>query len=100
KPGATAPSFVLNLPENTIESYQMPHMRRIVLLHFWSSNVIKSRSANKFLNRLAERYKNSVYRNADGFEIIYIAVKTYKYSWADAIKNDTLTNFTHGIAMR
>lgn len=100
KPGSRAPSFILNLQENTIQSYTMPYMRRIILLHFWSSNVKKSRIANKHLNRLAERYKNSQYRSADGFEIIAVAVQTDKNAWKEAIATDTLTNFIHGIAIR
>lgn len=100
KPGSRAPSFILNLRENTIQSFTMPYMRRLVLLHFWSSNVKKSRTLNKYLRRLAERYKNSQYRSADGFEIIAIAVQTDKNAWKEAITHDTLTNFTHGIALR
>lgn len=100
KVGAHAPSFIVNLQENTIQSITMPYMRKIVLLHFWSSNVKKSRTANKLLNKLAERYKNAQYRNADGFEIIAIAVQTDRNAWKEAIANDTLTNFTHAIALR
>lgn len=100
KAGSRAPSFILNLQENTIQSYTMPYMRRIILLHFWSSNVKKSRVANKYLNRLAERYKNAQYRNAEGFEIIAVAVQTDKNAWKEAIITDTLSNFTHGIAIR
>ena len=57
KPGSHAPSFILSLQENTIQSFTMPYMRRIILLHFWSTSVKKSRTANKYLSRLAERYK-------------------------------------------
>jgi len=100
KEGSRAPSFILNLQENTIQSFTMPYMRSIILLHFWSSNVKKSRTANKLLNKLAERYKTAQYRNADGFQIIAIAVQTDKNAWKEAISSDTLTNFTHGIAIR
>jgi outer membrane protein OmpA-like peptidoglycan-associated protein len=100
KPGTRAPSFILNLHENTIQSFTMPYMRRIVLLHFWSTSVKKSRTLNKYLSRLAERYKNAQYRSADGFEIVAIAVQTDKKAWKEAIINDTLTQFTHGIALR
>ena len=100
KPGSRAPSFILNLQENTIQSYTMPYMRRILLLHFWSSTVKKSRTSNRLLNRLAERYKNAQYRNAESFEIIAIAVQTDKNAWKEAIALDTLSQFTHGIALR
>lgn len=100
KVGSRAPSFILNLQENTIQSFNMPYMKRIVLLNFWSSNIKKTKTTNRYLNRLAERYKNTVYKNADGFEIISVAVQNDRHAWNDAIKNDTLTNFTHGIAIR
>ncbi len=63
KSGSRAPSFILNLQENTIQSFTMPYMRKIILLHFWSSNVKKSKSVNKYLNRITERYKNAQYSN-------------------------------------
>ncbi len=100
KSGSRAPSFILNLQENTIQSFTMPYMRKIILLHFWSSNVKKSKSVNKYLNRITERYKNAQYRSADGFQVISIAVQTDKNAWKEAIAADTLTNFTHGIAIR
>lgn len=100
KPGKQAPSFILNVQANTIQSFTMPYMRKIVLLHFWSSNVKKSRVVNRYLNRLSERYKNAQYRNADGFEILSVAVQTDKNAWKEAITLDTLVNFTHGIAIR
>lgn len=100
KAGTRAPSFILNLQENSIKSFTMPYLRHIVLLHFWSSNVKKSRTANRHLNRLAERYKNAQYRSAEGFEIISIAVQTDRNAWKEVIIADTLTQFTNGIAIR
>jgi outer membrane protein OmpA-like peptidoglycan-associated protein/thiol-disulfide isomerase/thioredoxin len=100
KTGTKAPSFILTLQENSIQSFTMPYMKRIVLLHFWSSNVSKTREANKYLNRIAQRYKNAQYRSAEGFQIISVAVQTDRHAWANAISSDTLNNFTHGIALR
>lgn len=100
KPGDKAPSFILNLQKNSIQSVTMPYMRRIVLLHFWSSNVKKSTESNKYLNRLVNRYKHSQYRSAEGFEVISIAVQTDRNAWEKALETDTLHNFTNGIAFR
>jgi len=100
KPGDKAPAFVLNLQQNSIQSFSMPYLNRIVLLHFWSSTVSKSRAYNKYLNRLAGRYKNALYRSAEGFELIAIAVQSDKTAWNNTIKNDTLNNFVNGIANR
>ena len=100
KPGSIAPSFILNLKENSIRSFTMPYMRKIVLLHFWSTNIKKSRTVNRYLNRIGERYVSAQYRNAEGFEIISVAVQTDRNAWKEAILKDTLTNFTHVIALR
>ena len=100
KPGDKAPSFVLNLQQNSIQSFPMPYLSRIVLVHFWSSTVTKSKANNKFLNRLAGRYKNTLYRSAEGFEIIAIAVQSDKKAWVESITTDSLNNFINGVAVR
>ncbi len=100
KPGDKAPPFMLTLQQNTSQSFAMPYINRIVLLHFWSSTVSKSKAYNKYLNRLAARYKNALYRNADGFEVIAIGVQSDKTAWNETIKNDSLVNFINGIAFR
>lgn len=100
KVGDIAPSFVLNVQQNSIQSFNMPYMNRIVLIHFWSTNVAKSKANNKFLNRIAGRYKNALYRNAEGFEVIAVAVQSDKTAWNASIKEDSLNNFIHGVAFR
>lgn len=100
KPGDKAPSFILTLQKNSIQSFSMPYLNRIVLVHFWSSTVTKSKAYNKHLNRLTGRYKNALYRSAEGFETIAIAVQSDKNAWSETIKNDSLNNFINGIAFR
>jgi flagellar motor protein MotB len=100
KKGDHAPAFIMNVQQASIQSFPMPYLNRYVLLHFWSSTVHKSQGFNKYLNRLAGRYKNAMYRNAEGFEVIAIAVQSDKTAWAAAIKADTLENFINGIAVR
>ncbi|MCW3077645.1 MAG: hypothetical protein JWO32_2254 [Bacteroidetes bacterium] len=100
KPGDKAPSFMLTLQQNTSQSFAMPYLSRIVLVHFWSSTVTKSKAYNKYLNRLAGRYKNALYKNAEGFEVIAVAVQSDKNAWSETIKNDSLSNFINGLAYR
>jgi len=100
KVGDKAPTFLVNLQQNTIQSFSMPYLNRIVLLHFWSSTVTKSKQNNKFLNRLTGRYKNAMYRAAEGFEAIAVAVQSDKKAWMESIASDSITNFTNGIALR
>jgi len=100
KVGARAPSFIMNTQANSIQSFNMPYMKKIVLLHFWAGGVNKSRLANKYLSRLVERYNNSIYRTAEGFEVVAVAVQTDRLNWGSLIKEDSLANLTHGIALK
>lgn len=99
KNGDKAPAFVLNMKQGGIQGYSMPYLNRIILLHFWSSTVKKSRASHKPLMRLFNKYKNAMYRNADGFDIIAIAVQSDKNAWNDAITEDSL-DVVNGIATR
>lgn len=98
KVGDHAPSFILTLDKDVVQSYVFPYTKRIVMLHFWSSDNYTSRNYGKFLNGLAKRYKNVVYKTAYNFEVIAIAVQKDKKAWREAIISDSLTEFTNGIA--
>ncbi|MBL7901100.1 MAG: OmpA family protein [Bacteroidia bacterium] len=100
KPGEKAPPFVLNRGENAIQGFTMPYLNKIVMLHFWSSSNPNAGTNNRFLNSIAENYFESDFINAEGFEIISIAVQSDQKSWEETIQNDSLVNFVHGIAMK
>jgi len=100
KPGEKAPPFVLNRGENAIQGFTMPYLNKIVMLHFWSSSNPNAKTNNRFLNSIAENYFESDFINAEGFEIISIAVQSDQKSWEETIQNDSLVNFVHGIAMK
>src|SRR5688500_1873650 len=86
QPGKKAPSFILNVQANTIQSITFPYINCIVLVQFWNSTSWHSRAVNAQLKRLAQHYKNASYRNADNFEIIAIAVQSDRDGWRQAIK--------------
>lgn len=100
KIGDKAPACVLNMQHNSIQSFPMPYLGRIVLIHFWNNSNLQSKQSNIFLNKLIEQYKNANYRNAEGFEIITIAVQSDKKAWEESITKDSLTNFLNGIAVK
>jgi outer membrane protein OmpA-like peptidoglycan-associated protein len=100
KPGDQAPGFVLNLLQNSIQSFSMPYLNRVVLLHFWSTTVSTSKAKNRSLNRLAGRYKDAMYKTASGFELIAICVQSDKKAWNEEVKKDSLTNFINAISLR
>ena len=99
KQGDKAPSFVLTLKDNVVRNFAFPYSKHIVLLHFWSNDYV-SKSNNHQLKSIAERYKNTMYKSADGFEVISVAVKLDKKIWQEVVKADSLTLFTNGIATK
>lgn len=99
KPGDKAPGFVLN-QQNSLQSFNMPYLNSAVLLHFWSTSIPESKKKNRALNRMAGRYKNAIYKTADGFEVVSIAVQNDKKAWIEDVKNDSLNNFNNCIAQK
>lgn len=99
RPGDKAPGFVLN-QQNSLQSFTMPYLNSVVMLHFWSTSVPQSKAKNRSLNRLAKRYKSAIYKNVDGFDLIAIAVQNDKKAWIEDVKNDSLNNFINGIAQK
>jgi len=99
KPGDPAPNFMLQM-QNGMQGFSMPYMNRIVFIHFWSTSVLKSKQHNKALNRMASRYKNAIFKTAEGFVAVSIAVQSDRNAWQESIKSDSLTDMVHGIASR
>lgn len=99
KAGDKAPGFILT-QQNSIQSFALPYFNRVILLHFWSTSVQQSKAKNRSLNRLAGRYKNAIYKNADGFDLIAIAVQSDKRAWSEDVRIDSLNNFINGIAQK
>lgn len=100
KTGDKAPGFVLTQQMGAVQGYSMPYLNRIVLLHFWSSTVKKSRNSHHQLARFYSKYKNALYRSVDGFEIITVAVQSDKNAWSEALTEDSMAAFVNGIASR
>jgi outer membrane protein OmpA-like peptidoglycan-associated protein len=100
KIGDKAQSFVLNMPKNSTQGFSMPYMKRVVLIHFYSTSVERSMFYNKPFNRLAKRYKDAMYKGIEGFVVLEIAVQSDKTAWNEAVTNDSLTEVINGIAPR
>ncbi len=87
KNGDKAQPLVLNNNQFTLQSITFPYINKIVLIHFWSSSVGKSKS---FLPRavdLHERYSSAAFRNAEGFEVITVALQSDKGAWNQDLAN-------------
>ncbi len=99
KVGDQAPNFLLTM-QNGMQGFTMPYMNRIVLVHFWSTSVLKSKQHNRALDRMTARYKNAVYKKAEGFVAVSVAVQSDKNAWLENIKQDSIQHMVNGIATR
>lgn len=98
--GDKAPDFILTIGDNTIQSFLMPYMKRITLIHFWSPKDSQAKHQNNNIKRLYQRYHNATYTNAEGFEVISIAVETSFNEWKSMVLSDSLDIFGYGMAAR
>lgn len=95
KIGDKAQPLVLNNNQNTLQSITFPYINKIVLIHFWASSVSKSKTFIPRAIDLYERYSSSAYRNAEGFEVITVALQSDKSAWnqdLQSLKMDKLIN--------
>jgi outer membrane protein OmpA-like peptidoglycan-associated protein len=97
KPGDKALAFTISLKDNSSRSFAFPYQKRLMMVHFWS-NDHTSKTNNRLLRSIAERYKNSMYKSATGFEVISVAVKTDKLLWKEILWTDSLGVFINGTA--
>lgn len=95
--GSRAPGFTLSMKDNTSRSITFPNQKKLMLVHFWNSDP-RARQITRQLRSIAERYKNCMYKSAEGFEVIAIAVKTDKLLWKEALWTDSLGVFANGTA--
>ncbi|HRD40738.1 MAG TPA: thioredoxin-like domain-containing protein, partial [Bacteroidia bacterium] len=100
KQGDPTPALILYNNQNTQQSISFPYINKVVLLHFWSSSVSRSKPFIPRLLDIHERYSNAVYRNADGFEAFTIAVQSDKTAWNEDIVNMKMEGVSNLIAPR
>ncbi len=95
-----APSLVLPNPQSMVQTFNFPYLNKIVLIHFWSSSVHRSKN---FLPRaldLFERYNTTSYRSAEGFEVFPIAIQSDKGAWNTDINNLQIQKLNNSIAIK
>jgi len=100
KHGYPTPPLILYNNQKTQQSISFLYINKIILLHFWSSSVSKSKPFIPRLLDIHERYSTAVYRNADGFEAFTIAVQSDKTAWNEDIVNMKMEGVTNLIAPR
>ncbi len=85
KNGDKASPLVLNDNQGTLQSLTFPYLNKLVLVHFWSSSVSRSKPFIPRAIDLQNRYSTTAYRNAEGFEVISVALQSDRKAWYDDI---------------
>jgi outer membrane protein OmpA-like peptidoglycan-associated protein len=83
KNGDKASPLVLTDNQGTLQSLTFPYLNKLVLVHFWASSVAKSKPFIPRAIDLQSRYNSVAYRNAEGFEVISVALQSDKNAWRE-----------------
>lgn len=100
KNGDKASPLVLNDNQNTLQSLTFPYLNKLVLVHFWSSSVSRSKTFIPRAIDLHTRYSGTAYRNAEGFEVISVALQSDRRAWIDDLTAMGMDKMVNLIAVK
>lgn len=93
--GEKVPSFTTTLISG--KSFSLEDIKgQYVLLDFWGSWCGPCRAESPDLVKLHQNYYGKNFKDANGFEIVSVAIETNESRWKNAIKKDQL-NWPHHI---
>lgn len=64
---------------------------QLVLVEFWSSSSTDARKNHKEIQRLRNIFKDTQFKNGDGFTVFSVSLDTDKEKWLKAIQEDKIT---------
>ena len=89
-PGEQAPPIAGQLVSG--DDFNLETLKgKIVLVDFWGSWCGPCRVENPKLVALYEKYNGATFKDADGFEIVSVAIERNESRWIKAIKADKLS---------
>lgn len=88
--GTSVPNFEASLLDGSPFILDQFNENKLILLDFWGSWCGPCRKANPELVSLYNEFENAKFENADGFEIVSVAIETDEKPWKKAIQQDGL----------
>ncbi len=98
--GDKAPPLVLTNADGASQGFTFPYQNKMVLIHFWSSSVARSKLFLPRVLELQQRYSSVQYRNTDGFEVVTVAIQSDKSAWHDDIKSGHISELMNTIVVK
>lgn len=98
--GDKAPPLVLTNQQNASQSFSFPYQNKLMLIHFWSSSVSRSKPFLPRIYDLYERYSGVAFRNAEGFEVLTVAIQSDKTAWNQDIKDYGIDKLLNTIVVK
>jgi len=89
----------LNLTDRNSQRVALSSLKgKMVLVEFWASWCKPCRDKHPELNRIYAEYKDTKFKDADGFEIYYVNLDSKKGDWLTTMQKDSIDHWSYHVA--
>lgn len=90
-----AKDFLLKNPEDSSLKFSDINKNNFILLHFWSSDDVRSRTNHPDLLKLLEKYKGNTFGDNCGFKVVALGLEKSRQGWLMGLESGGLYDFVN-----